>query len=165
MTPPRAATTNADLSQQVGDVREQVGALIEGQRAAERGRGVLHEKIDRVLDAVQVQAVAMAGISKDAALAVQVAAQTRDRLDAFDREVSPTINDLKTSVHDFKGRVTDLETAHTDAAPLLDTVKQARNLLAVLIVIAGSSAVGVGAIFAFFNDAARQAVRSWLGIA
>lgn len=152
-----SSTTNKDLAAQIGDVREQLGAVLAETRHASQGRQVLHEKLDRVLDIVQTQAIAIASATKDAALATATAAQTRDRVDAFDREITPAITELKSDVSDLKN-------ANSAAAPLLDTIRQARNLLTILVVIAGASGIGLVGVLTFFNEAARGAFRTWLGI-
>lgn len=157
-------TTNAQLASRIDTVHQQLGGLVEGQRSAERGRAVLHEKLDRLLDVVQAQAIATAEATKDAALAVSVAAQTRDRIDALDREITPAIAELKQQGSDLGKQVEELHKADTDAAPLLNTIKQARNLLAVLIGIAASSGAGLFAFLVWFNDTARDVVLNWLGL-
>lgn len=152
-------TTNNDLAEQIGNVRQELGRLMEGQKHASTGRAVLHEKLDKIIDAVQLQALAIAGASKDASLASSTAAQTRDRLDAFDREVRPVITELK-------GKVEELEaTNKTEVGPVLTTVKQVRTIGVVLIGLASVSALSVGSVFAFFNGAAKSFVLNWLGLA
>lgn len=151
-------TTNTDLSSQIGDVREQIGKLMESQRHASSGRQVLHDKLDKVLDAVQTQAVALAEVSKDASLALSGAAQTRDRVDAFDRSITPIITDLA-------GKVDKLETTNREeVSPLLKIVSQVRALGWVLVFISGLGIVSVGSLFTFFNDTARTMVLNWLGV-
>lgn len=152
-----STVTNSQLAEQLGDVREKIGALLADQKHASQGRNVLHDKLDRLLDAVQTQAVAVAEASKDAALASSTAAQTRDRLDAFDREFKPAIQDLKSDVDDLKK-------ADADAAPLLGTVRQVRTIGVVIIAISGTGVLSVGAVFSFFNDSARLLVLNWLGL-
>lgn len=165
MTPTRSTTTtNQQLAERLDGVFQQIGALIEGSKNAERGRFVLHEKLDKLLDAVQVQALQVAGSTKDAEIAGQIAAQTRDRVDALDRELKPAIAELKQQTKELSDDVGELKQANIQAGPLLDTVRQARNLLIVLISIAATSGVGIGGVFMFFNTAARDAIRGWLGI-
>lgn len=151
--------TNQQLAQQLGDVRQEIGKLMETSRHASQGRAVLHEKLDKVLDVIQLQAVSLAETRKDATAAALTAAQTRDRIDAFEREVTPIVSELK-------GKVETLEaTNKTEVGPVLNTVKQVRTIAMVLVGISGTAVAAVGTVFSFFNDAARQAVLNWLGLA
>ena len=120
---------------------------------------MLHDKLDKLIDAIQVQAVAMAGVSKDAALASAGAAQARDRVDAFDREIAPVIWELS-------GKVTELETVNKEeVGPLLKIVGQVRAIGIVIIAISSAGVLSLGGLLTFFNNAAKIAVLNWLGLA
>lgn len=153
-----SAVTNNDLANQLGDIREKVGAIVSDQKHASQGRAVLHEKLDRLTDSLQVIAVALAETGRDAAQATATAAQTRDRLDAIDRTLSPAVASLTEDVEQLK------KTHADELVPLVSTVKQVRNVAGVFAGIAALGVASVGGTLAFANDFARNAVLGWLGL-
>lgn len=151
-----SAVTNAQLAEQLGDVREKLGAIAADQQHAATGRSVLHEKLDRLTDSLQLVAISLAETGKDATLATTTAAQTRDRMDALDRSVTADLDALRSSVGKLE------KTNADDIEPVIKVIGQVRAIAIVLVAISGLGIASVGSVFTFFNSTARHIVLDWL---
>lgn len=140
----------ADLN----DVMRVLGRLEEGQKNADNSRRVIYEKLDQNTELTTKTASQLERVTFTLEATTDIAVQARnvasDLANKFEKEVAPVL----AGVASFRD----------EAEPLLKATRAVRNWAALFAVLAGAGVISIGAILAFFNDAAKAAVRYWLGI-
>ncbi len=146
--------TNSDIMFELGKLTSAAAQqLIESSRANE-SRRVLYDKIEETNSVVQSIKSEQQEQSFLLRATTDIAVQARDGLQAFrakyEKEAAPILEGV--------------ETFRQEVEPLLAATRAVKNWTAVFAVLTGAGIISVGTIFAFFNEAAKAAIRTWLGI-
>lgn len=139
------------IADQLGGIERTIGTLLEGQRNAEVGRKVIHEKQDKqdaILDEIAARLRDIAVISQ---MSAENVVKLTARIEGNDKDIA-----------EIKPQVASNNEFRILAEPLVKIVRQIRLYIVALVAFFTALVGGVVAAWAFAGPVVKAVVKAWL---